>query len=738
MRLNGVVLRSARWSVRRPWLTLASWLVFVALCAAVGSLVGTNHLDKRDTGAGQSAEADKVVDARDFGVPPTEEVAVQPRTGTNADPVEAGTIVSELKERYARIPGVAKVDEPSMSKDQASRLLEVSLDTGVMVGRERNARARQLVKPVLAATREVQQRHPGFHVDQAGDTSVDVALDEQIGLDFQRAEYVSLPVTLIILVLAFGALVAAGVPLLLALTAVAGALGMAAVISQVMPQAGVVSSLVLLVGMAVGVDYSLFYIRREREERARGVAARDAIEIAAATSGRAVAVSGLAVIIAMGGMFFAGNKIFHSLAVGTILVVAVSVVGSVTVLPAVLGILGDKIDRPRIRILRRRRHDTSGSRLWPAVMRVVLARPSVSFTVAAELLLALAIPALGLTLALPDTGDLPRSIPIVQANDRIQSAFPGAGWQTPAHQVVVRSTNDKPLPGAEMTAALEELRRRALASGQFTQDAAQPWYWFAKDGTAVLAKLDIPHSPNSPEAARSLALLRGELVPATVGRVPGTWAVGSGDTATNRDLVDQMVQRLPWVCVFVLGLTFIVMLVSFRSAVVAATSIMLNLLSVAASYGLLVLVFQHHWAEGLLDFRSNGAVVTWLPMFLFVVLFGLSMDYHVFVVSRIREAVQRGMDIREAVRHGITASAPTVTSAAVVMVAVFAIFAVLKQLEFKQLGIGLGAAVLLDATVVRAVLLPATMALLGRLNWYLPTWPRWLRPSTAGVAPKDG
>jgi RND superfamily putative drug exporter len=537
----------------------------------------------------------------------------------------------------------------------------------------------------------------------------------------------SLPVTLVILIVAFGALLAAAVPVLLALTSVAAALGLSALTSHLLPVTDTTSSVVLLIGMAVGVDYSLFYVRRAREERARGRTPLDAVEIAAATSGRAVVISGGTVAVAMAGMFLSGSAIFSSLAVGAILVVAVSVLGSITVLPAVLAKLGRWVDRPRVPFLHRlTMRPGRPPRLWPALLRPTLRRPAVALGLGAGALALLALPALGMRTSLPGTDDLPRSIPALQTYDRLTTAFPTEGA---SDEVVVRAA---PGQAGAVRAALLDLSGRTAADPHFAVDR-EPALDVSADGRISRLSVHVRDTAESQGAKDALSLLRTRLIPDTVGRLPGAEAAVTGDTAPSVDFSRLLADRLPLVVGFVLGLTFLLVLWTFRSVLVAATAIGLNLLSVGAAYGLMVLVFQQTWAEGLLGFRSNGAIVAWLPMFLFVVLFGLSMDYHVFVVSRIRELAMRGMPTRDAVRQGIVGSAGAVTSAAVVMVAVFAIFGTLSGLEFKQLGVGLAAAVLIDATLVRAVLLPAAMTLLGRWNWWAPALLHRRRPAPEDV-----
>ena len=698
--------RLAGWSARHPWRAITGWVLLVALAVVAGSAVGTRQLTDVDMAVGLSAPADRALAAADFDEPVTESLLLQSRSG----PLDAGAAAAAAADlrRLLDVPEVARTGEPVTSADGSTVLVQVELDLDEDAS---DARADAALEPVLAAAATVRADHPELRLEQVGAVSFGQGLGEVYDDDFLRAELMSIPLTLVILLLSFGALLAAAVPVLLALCAVATAVGLAALASQLVPMSDTISSVILLVGLAVGVDYSLFYVRRAREERAAGRGPLDALDVAARTSGRAVVVSGVTVAVAMSGMFLSGQAIFHSFAVGTILVVTVAVLGSVTALPAVLAVLGPWIDRPRVPLVWRLQARSAASpRLWPALLRPVLRHPLAALVLSATALGALAAPAVGMRTALPSDEDLPRSIPVVQAYDRLVAAFPGEG---PVHVVV--AWDDQPLDRDVVAAA---------AAGLGGADAT-----YARDGRT--ARFDVPVGvpAEDPRSRASLERLRAD-VP---GALPGVRSAVTGSVAGSQDVSDAISARLPVVIGFVLALTLVVLLVAFRSLAVALTAIVLNLLSVGAAYGLLVVVFQHTWAQDLLGFRSNGAIVAWLPLFLFVILFGLSMDYHVFVVSRIREAALRGQPVREAVAHGITSSAGVVTSAALVMVAVFGVFATLTPLDFKQMGVGLAAAILIDATVVRAVLLPSAMVLLGERNWWLPRWLRWLpAPSLHG------
>jgi RND superfamily putative drug exporter len=708
-----VTVRVARWSATHPWRAIAMWVVLVIACFALGSATGTKEAQGNGD-VGEVSRADKIVESGNFDDPDVESVLITSRSG-ELDKAQADQVAAVVTQRMRSLEQVEDVAEPMLAPTKDALIVRVTLKDGDDENR---------VQPLLDATAAVQQEHPNLRVEEVGGASIGKALNETLGKDFQRAEIFSLPVTLAILLIAFGALIAAAVPLVLALSAVVAAIGLSAAASQLVPAVDVVNSVILLIGMAVGVDYSLFYLRREREERARGRGHVDAVEIAAATSGHAVVVSGLAVIISMGGLFLARDTVFSSFAVGSILVVAVAVVGSLTVLPAILAKLGRWVDRPRIPLLWRLTSRNGEPRFWPFVLKPALKHPLATLLVAVAALLAVATPALGMTLKFPGTEDLPRDTAVMQAYDRLTAAFPSTGTN---HQVAVRAPADQQ---AAVRAALADLVQRTETDALFAQDGLeQPRV--SKDGTVTVLDVATPYDGGSPQARESLTKLRTELIPQTVGKVQGAeYAVG-GFVAADVDYAKHTKAKLPLVIGFVLLLTMIVMIATFRSVVVALTAIGLNLLSAAAAYGVVTAVFEGTWAEGLLDFRSNGAVVSWLPLFLFVVLFGLSMDYHVFVVSRIREAVLRGVPNRQAVADGITGSAGVVTSAAAVMIGVFAVFATLSTLDMKQLGVGLAVAILIDATIIRAVVLPSVMILLGDANWWAP---RWLRPKPPSPA----
>ena len=717
--------RMGRWSAAHWKTATFGWLPFVVLAFGLGGLAGTRNIDQNAGGPGESGRMNEILEAG-FEQPAAENVLIQSRTlrvGTPAFDSAVEDVVAGVSAVTA-VQGVRSPLEPGnggqISKDGRSALVQFDI-------RGDKEEAADKIDPVLAAVAAAQRANPAFTIGEFGDASAEQAVVESYDDDLGKAGMLSLPVTLIILVLTFGSLVAAGIPLLLALTAVFATFGLVALSSLVLPVALQAPAMVLLIGLAVGVDYSMFYLKRERQERAAGRSERAALEVAAATSGHSVLVSGLTVIVAMAGMFLTDDAIFSSLALATILVVAVAVLGSLTVLPALLSRLGDKVDRGRLPFVSRLRRDDREGRFWGAIVDRVLRRPVLSAALSAGVLVALAAPALQLHLTPQGPESFPKSIEVIETYDRMQQAFPGSAL--PA-SVVVEAPDVRTPAMQEAIAALE---RRALASGQ----AFEPITVDVNDAGTV-ANITVPIAGNGTDAASnaSFRLLRKELVPETVGALPDTTAGVTGQTASWRDQADELRSNLPPVVAFVLLFAFVLMLVAFRSIVIAAKAIALNLLSVAAAYGVLVLVFQHGVGKDLLGVSTADGIDAVVPLLLFVILFGLSMDYHVFILSRIRETFQRGKSMDEAVSHGIKSTAGIVTSAAIVMVCVFAIFATLSWPFFKQFGVGLSAAILIDATIVRAVLLPASMKLLGDWNWYLPSWLEWLpgRDSRPGEA----
>ena len=717
---KSLAARMGRWSANHWKTAVFGWLAFVVASVFLGIQLGTTFIDERDANVGESRAADQMIERAGFTVDENGEsieqlgemVLLQSKTLTVTDPAFRAAIADTLR-TVRSFPEAQKVESPLapahsglVSEDGHSAMVQFT-------PKGTYEEAILYIDTIVAGVDELEARHPGFTIDSLG-VSSDKAIDAEIKGGLAKAGLISIPLTIVILMFVLGSLVAALIPLLLGITAVAATTGLLALSSKGVPASESIMEVVLLIGLAVGVDYALFYMRRERQERAAGRSETAALEAAAATSGRAVLVSGMTVLIAMAGMFLSGDKSFMSFSVGTMIVVAVAMLGSLTVLPAMLSKLGDRVEKGRIPFLGRRRKRAE-SRLWGAVLDRVLRRPLVSALAAGAVLVALALPALQLHTS--QTGIEGFSSPSVEPFVRLAAAFPG----TPDPAVLAIEGDDVTTP--EVRNAVAELERKALASGDMNPPIEIETN---RDGTAVKVEIPLVGNGTNDESNTALETLRNELLPATLGRLDGVAYAVTGQTANSQDFNESQTSSAPKVFGFVLLFAFGLLLVSFRSIVIALKAIVLNLLSVAAAYGVLVAIFQWGWGESLLDFQSNGGIANWLPMFMFVILFGLSMDYHVFILSRIREAYDRGLSTDDAISHGIKSTAGVVTSAAVVMVGVFLVFTMLPLVDLKEMGIGLAVAVLIDATLVRAVLLPATMKLLGSANWYLPRWLEWL------------
>ncbi|WP_439940883.1 MMPL family transporter [Streptomyces sp. BBFR115] len=726
--VRGVAARAGGWSARHRWAAVGIWVLFVVLAMGLGSAAGRLDVKESDQLSGETHTAAKIIEDAGIKEPASETVLVQSRDGSvRAGDAAFRAAVADVVKAVGATGRVTDVKSPydtkTVSKDGRSALVQFDVRGDAESAGDR-------IEPVLKAVEGVQREHTSLRIEEIGGASMQKQYADAFGDDFQQAEYSAVPVALGILLIAFGALVAALLPVALAITAIMATMGLMGIVSHLQPMSDTANSVMLLVGMAVGVDYCLFYLRREREERAAGRDAATALRIAAATSGRAIVVSGVTVCVAMAGMLFTGIAEFEAMGLASLIVVAVAMVGSVTVLPALLSLLGERVEKGRLPFLRRRRATAGdqGSRFWTAVLRRVLARPVVSVVVAVGALLAVAAPALGMkTSQLTLDQEFGDSLPIVQTYNRVNDAFPGGS--EPA-QVIVSA---KDIKAPEVRSALAAFKERAVSSGASRGPVDVKLY---EDRNVAFVSVPLVGGSDFDRAGESLKKLRDEVRPATLGTVEGVRAPVTGQVAGSVDFNDQLLGSVVPVFAFVVVFAFLLMLLSFRSLTVAITSILLNLLSVGAAYGILVAVFQHGWGASLVGAQGVGAIVTWLPLFLFVILFGLSMDYHVFVVSRIREARLRGRSTKDAVQHGVVTTAGVVTSAAVIMVAVFAIFGTLSMQSMKQMGVGLAAAVLIDATVIRGVLLPAVMSLLGERNWYLPKWLHRLPDLTHDESPE--
>jgi RND superfamily putative drug exporter len=712
---SNLAARMGRWSASHRKRAIFGALAFVLLSIAIGTMVGQKTIDQQNSNVGQAHRADQILAEAGFkqSAPLTEIVVIQSKTSTIHD-AAFRAVVGDVVRSVAPSSAIHNLRSPFAYGDQVSRDGRTALVEWDMRGTLKSAQKQ--IDPLTQTVASVASRHPGFYVGEAGAASTSNAITKLFNTQLAQAGVRSVPLTLLVLVLVFGSLLAAWVPLMVGLMSVIATMGLTNIISHITPMDSNVQSVILLIGLAVGVDYTLFYLRREREERAAGRSERAALEAAAATSGRSVLVSGITVMIAMAGMLLAGGQMFISFSIATMIVVAVAMIGSLTVLPAVLSKLGDRVEKGRIPLLGRYRRPVGEGRVWSKVLTPVLRHPVVSVIAAAAVLVAIALPTLNLHTAVSGPNSFPASAPAIQTLDRLQTAFPGQA--SPAIVAVKSDTGASAFKAAVhgLTAGLAASHEGYGAVSVDTNPAH----------TVARIQIPLPGDGTNTTSTNALLALRGQLLPQTIGKVPGAVYAVTGGTAASYDENQSLESSLAIVFAFVLTFAFGLLLASFRSVVIAAKSIVLNLLSVAAAYGVVVAVFQYGWGQHLLGFQSNHAIANWLPLMLFVILFGLSMDYHVFILSRIREAYDRGMSTADAVEHGIKTTAGTVTSAAVVMVGVFSIFATLPILDMKEFGVGLAAAVLIDATIIRGVLLPASMKLLGKWNWYLPNWLGWL------------
>jgi RND superfamily putative drug exporter len=715
----------ARWSARHPWRAISGWFLFVILCVGLSMALGSNPAQTEDFRVGEAGRAEAIASEAGLERKPTEQVMIYAESG-EVDEAQARAAADDVISRMRALPEVDTVGDAVWSEDGAMMRIPVVMNGNELDGKEN-------VVPLLEKTAEVDALYPDLVVEETGSPAISKGVNDQRDDDLALSEKIAFPFTIITLLVVFGSVVMAGVPLLLAISCIVAAISLSAVASHLLPDPGVGTNMILLMGLAVGVDYTLFYLKRERDERARAkgrLSSEALVELAAQTAGRAIVVSGLAVILSTATLYLATDVIFSSLATGTILVVAVAVISSLTVLPALLVKIGQRTERRAAKKAARRarrgkppvvtEQKPDVGRVFGALMSPARKHPAATLVLSVLVMLGLAAPALGMKLFDPGRDSFSRDIPAMQAYDRLTGAFPE---MLVKHEVVARSTPDA-APGVQQ--ALIELGQLAQDDPLFAQNA-EPLLRTSEDGRTSVLELSVPYPAYADEASDSLAHVREDYLPATVGQLDGVETAVSGDVARGQDYVTDEKSKLPLVVGALLLLTFVMTVVAFRSVIIGLVGVFLNLLSAGAALGALVVVFQGDWAESLLGFDSYGAIASRVPLFLFVLLFGLSMDYQVFVVSRIKEAYDNGMSAREAVMEGIAKSAKVVTSAAVVMVTVFVAFVFLHLTEMKQMGFCLGLAVLLDAVIIRLMVLPAILLLLGDRAW----WPH--RPAIAAA-----
>ena len=702
--------RIAAWSARRRWWVLAGSVMTIVLAMVVLSTVETKLYDG-DGGEGDSVAGAELIDERfENDSRPTEQVVFH-AANLDANSPEYRATVDTLIERLRALPEVESAEsyydtqDPAMvSENGRAVLAEVVIDT-------KDGSASDNVHAIVDAVREADKSAGDFEIGVAGNESLTQEIEEIVERDFATIMLVTLVLGLGILLIAFRAVVAATIPLTLALGAIFSATAVAAVVSQVVPLADSYSEMILLMGMAVGIDYSLFIVSRFRAERKVGRSKLDAIAVASNTTGRAVLYAGITVVLSLSGLMLTDNPIFISLSLAAIIVVALAIVGSLTLLPALLSALGDNVNRLRLPIIGRDSRADNGS-VWAAIADKVLARPAVFATITATALVALALPVASLNLGFNSGAEaIPKSAEGRRAVELIEEYF-ATGVLAPA--VVAIAAAD--VQANDVTSRVDELINTVGTDDAFVGPFQQR---ANKAGDAMVVLVPTVGGDDDKQSETAVNHLR-DIVAATFSGSDADVYV-TGQSAGSLDFKNHMYATAPYVFGFVLGLAFVLMTVMFRSIVIPVKAIILNLLSVGAAYGVMVVVFQWGWGVGLLGAEATGVIEAWLPLFLFGILFGLSMDYNMLLLNRVKEAHDSGQTTEDAVATGIKLTAGQITSAAAIMVGVFGAFALGSIVGLQQFGLGLGVAVLIDATVIRSVLLPATMKLLGDANWYLPS-----------------
>jgi uncharacterized membrane protein YdfJ with MMPL/SSD domain len=701
----------ARACSRHPWRTISAWIGALVLAFAAIALLLPGNLTSNGGAAGnpEFRQAERI----EFGAFPynprldfSDIVLVRSARYTVGQPAFRA-FVSRLAQEGRATGKVHDAQlyyvthDPSLvSRDKHALIIPINIfDTSD-------------VKPINRLV-ERDNGRAGFEVAITGNNVRDNDFDELSQHDLKSGELeFGLPAALIILVLVFGSVVAGLVPLLLAILAIVGGLGLVAVVSQIWELSIFVVNMLTGMGLALGIDYSLFVISRYREERSGGREPSEAIEASGATASRAVLFSGSAFVIAMLGMLIVPNTVMRSLAAGAILVGVTSLAAALTLLPALLGLLGDRVNSLRIPFVG---GGSSESRFWNAIVRRVLSRPALSLLLACSVLIALAVPVLSLKIGTNGVSTLPDRFVSKRGYLALQKSFPGA-TADPVRIVVANHASDP-----RVRSGLSRLEARLAANPEFGRGQVR----FAPGGQVAALDVPIRGDDAGDQALSAVRYLRSTVIPDLFGGTNATVLVG-GRTAENVDYADSVTHPTPYVFLFVLGFTLVLLTVAFRSIVVAGTAIVLNLLSVGAAYGLIVLVFEKGIGNGIFGFQQSDVIEAWVPLFLFSVLFGLSMDYQVFLLSRIKERYDETGDTTASVIWGVGTTARIITGAALIIVAVFAGFAKGELVQFQQMGFGVAIALLIDATVIRSVILPAAMKLLGRWNWYLPTWLGWL------------
>ena len=713
----------ARVSSRKPLLTIALWLLVALIGEALsGSLLeSATTTEFRMGGGAESVRAARLLEDRLRGPEPiTETVIVQSESLT----VDAPAFRERVETLYDEIISLGGDqvtlgqhyyqlnNEALVSPDRTTTLMPLVL-TGDLEEAERN------VEHVLEIVEEADAASE-FRVLIVGTATISVETNELAGHDLEQGERVGVPVALLILVVLFGTIVAALVPIGLSVICIIAALGLAALIGQVFELVFFVTLMITMIGLAVGIDYSLLIISRFRDEMGRGLDKYEATARTGATAGRTVLFSGLTVVVALCGLLIVPFSFFQSLALGAILVVLVALAATLTLLPAVLALMGSRVNllpipfigRGKVEISEAQRHG-----FWELVTVKVTRFPIIS-------VLAIGIPMLAaiffyfdIKTGLNGVDAFPEGAQTREAFFVMEEEF-SFGLVNPTEIVVDGDINS---PGVQE--AIGKLQASLMGDSRLLVPPIPPEV--NSSGDLALLTVIIPGEPSSQAAVDVVSTIRDQYIPSAFGGVDAEALVG-GVTAEATDVFSIVETYTPIVFAFVLGFSFIILMLVFRSIVIPIKAVAMNLLSVGTAYGLLVLVFQKDVGTELLGFQHAEVIDVWIPLFLFSILFGLSMDYHVFLLSRIRERYDKTGDNAEAVAYGLRSTAGLITSVALIMVAVFGAFASGETIINQQVGFGLSVAVFLHATLVRSVLVPATMEMLGARNWYLPSWLSWL------------
>jgi RND superfamily putative drug exporter len=697
----GFTGRVAQASAARPWLTITVWVLAVAASIVLaGGLGDALTQEERNLVTTESDTAsDTAAELRADGeVPPhTETVIVASQDATYGDASFDAAVDAAIAAAQG-VEGVASVEGPdatgAVGPNGHSALVTVVLEETLP-----DEFGADLISALEAA------EPAGFNYLAFGEESASAVFDALAEDTLMRGEVIGISVALVILVVVFGALVAAGLPLLVALVSITAAVGATAIIGQAFELSFFIVNMITMMGLALGIDYSLVMVQRFREELARGRTTADAVAVAGTTANRAVLFSGITVVISLMGLLLVPSTIMRSLGAGAIIVAIMSVIASLTLLPAVLRLLGPRVNKGRIPTA----HPGAEPRVWTAIARAVIGRPVFAIVGGLAVLIALALPALSMRLTFPGMDSLPEDNDFRIAVDTLVDDY---GFGRTETLVVIPG-------GAEVRAEVEALAVQIEDSAAFTETSVE-WH-----GSGAIIVTNDVYDGADERAEAALITLRDEWVPSALEGSDVDAYVGGGQAETI-DFTDIIADATPWVLLFVLGTSFVLLMITFRSVVIAGTAIVLNLLSTAAAFGILVAVFQWGWAASLLGMPVVAGIAPWLPLFLFAVLFGLSMDYHMFLLTRIKERHDAGDDTRTAVVVGLSRTGSLITGAALIMVAVFLGFALGDLAEFNQMGLGLAVAVIIDATIVRTVLVPAIMVVLGKANWYLPQWLNWL------------